>query len=303
MLREKALSIDFSQEDSILQVYPRSPLLSSQRAAWDAIALGHYTQPPHSTPEYAPAQHLISIHLSSFATCEQQWRHQDGSKAKHTYGDITINPASCFVREKWDREVEFLEIYLSSSFLSATARELLDSDAVEILPRPVVRDPLLHSIGFTLKTELESMLKSNTPFPSSIYVESAAHLLSVHLLKYYSTQKPVLRDDGDKLPDYKLKRAIAYIEENIAENISLSAIANEVGMSQHYFCRLFKKSTGVAPYQYVLKARIERAKKLLLQSPLSIAEIALEVGFANQSHFTQSFKRLTGITPRQLLKQ
>jgi AraC family transcriptional regulator len=286
-----------------LQVYPRSPLLSSQQAAWQAIALGYYTQPAHTTPEYAPTQHLISIHLSSPSTCEQQWRHQSGNKEQQAYGDITINPASCFVREKWDREVEFLEIYLSSSFFSTTACEILDSDSVEILPRTVVRDPLIQSIGLTLKTELESRLKKNTTFPSSIYVESAAHLLSVHLLKHYSTHKPVLRDYGNKLPDYKLKRVLAYIEENLDEEISLSAIANEVGMSQHYFSRLFKKSTGITPYQYVLKARIEQAKKLLLQSQLSIAEIALEVGFASQSHFTQSFKRFTGVTPRQLIKQ
>lgn len=74
-------------------------------------------------------------------------------------------------------------------------------------------------------------------------------------------------------------------------------------MSPYHFARTFKHVTGVAPHQYVLKVRLERAKSLLLRGNLSIAEVAHKVGFFDQSHFTRYFKRLVGVTPQILLRQ
>ena len=127
-----------------------------------------------------------------------------------------------------------------------------------------------------------------------------ATALAAHLLRHYSTHKPVLREYVGGLPKYKLKQAIAYINDRLSKNLSLAEIAQEVDMSQHYFCRLFKQSTGISPYQYVLGQRVERAKQLLLQNKLSIAEVAQEVGFSEQSQLTRHLKRATGLTPKQL---
>ena len=74
-------------------------------------------------------------------------------------------------------------------------------------------------------------------------------------------------------------------------------------MSPHYFSRLFKQTTGISPHQYVISCPIERAKDLLKQGKLSIAEIAKEVGFVDQSHLHRYFKRLVGITPKAFFKQ
>ncbi|MER3588991.1 MAG: AraC family transcriptional regulator, partial [Mastigocladus sp. ERB_26_1] len=93
-------------------------------------------------------------------------------------------------------------------------------------------------------------------------------------------------------------QVIAYIQAHLSEDISLEAIATEVGMSRYYFCRLFKQSTGISPHQYVIKCRIDRAKELLLQGQNSIADVAFEVGFTSQSHFTKHFKHLIGMTPK-----
>jgi AraC-like DNA-binding protein len=105
------------------------------------------------------------------------------------------------------------------------------------------------------------------------------------------------------LPPRKLSKALQYMHQHLAEEMSLEAIATHIHISQFYFCRLFKQSMGVTPYQYLLQQRVERAKQLLLQDELSIAEIALEVGFANQSHFCVQFKRWVGISPKQFARQ
>ncbi|MDJ0596910.1 MAG: helix-turn-helix transcriptional regulator [Pleurocapsa sp. MO_226.B13] len=82
-----------------------------------------------------------------------------------------------------------------------------------------------------------------------------------------------------------------------------NAIATEVNMSRYHFCRLFSKSTGISPHQYLIKSRIERAKELLLQKHQSVADVALQVGFTSQSNFTRHFKRLVGATPRKFSSQ
>jgi len=96
----------------------------------------------------------------------------------------------------------------------------------------------------------------------------------------------------------KLQQTIQYINQNLAEDLSLQTLATHIGFSQYYFCRLFKESTGLTPYQYIIQQRIERAKQLLTQDKYSIVDVALQVGFANQSHFCQRFRRITGVSPR-----
>ncbi|WP_370589516.1 helix-turn-helix domain-containing protein [Tychonema sp. LEGE 07203] len=84
--------------------------------------------------------------------------------------------------------------------------------------------------------------------------------------------------------------------------MSLEAIANHIDISSYHFCRLFKQSTGFSPHQYVIQQRVERAKQLLLQGKMSLAEIAIACGFSHQSHLNRHFKRITGVTPKTLLK-
>ena len=95
----------------------------------------------------------------------------------------------------------------------------------------------------------------------------------------------------------KVQRALALIDRRLDERISLQQMAHVAGTSPHCFARLFKRSIGVAPHQYVIRRRLERAKELLEETPLSIAEVALAVGCANQSHFSALFHKATGVTP------
>jgi AraC family transcriptional regulator len=109
----------------------------------------------------------------------------------------------------------------------------------------------------------------------------------IHLLRYHCAFEPKIRDDREGLPPQKLKQAIAYINDRLDKDISLTDIASELDLSQYYFCRLFKKSIGLSPYQYLIQQRIEKAKQLLYQGKQSIAEIAVAVGFCGKSQ-TQS---------------
>jgi AraC-like DNA-binding protein len=100
------------------------------------------------------------------------------------------------------------------------------------------------------------------------------------------------------LPRYKLRRVMAYVDARLGGPISLDDLANVAGVSRFHVHRQFRKSVGVTPREYVLRTRIERAKGLLTESDLTVGEVSGAVGFADQSHFSNIFRRLTAMTPR-----
>ncbi|MBU6418771.1 MAG: AraC family transcriptional regulator [Proteobacteria bacterium] len=95
----------------------------------------------------------------------------------------------------------------------------------------------------------------------------------------------------------RLRRAVDYIESHLGEDVRLRTLASVVGFSVHHFSDVFKAETGLAPHHFLIERRIHRAKELLLETKMPIAEIALEVGFSGQSHLTLNFRKLTGTTP------
>jgi AraC family transcriptional regulator len=183
---------------------------------------------------------------------------------------------------------------LEPTFLSHVAHESIDPDKVEVALTLNKPDPLIWQIVSALKTVLET-----NPEDSAFYAEAMATALAAHFLRYYSTRKQVLQTHEDGLPRYKLKQALDYINAHISENISLAEIATELGMSQYYFCRLFKQSTGITPHAYLIQQRVELSKQLLKQKEGTINDVAIACGFANPSHFARCFRQYTGISPKQ----
>ena len=106
-----------------------------------------------------------------------------------------------------------------------------------------------------------------------------------------------MREVRGGLTHTKLERVIAHIEDNLASKLSLPGIAEIAGISVSHLKTLFRNSTGVPVYEYVLRRRVERAQLLLRNHKMSIAEIALATGFAHQSHLARHMHRILGHTP------
>jgi len=105
----------------------------------------------------------------------------------------------------------------------------------------------------------------------------------------------VVRRDNSEPP--AITRAKRFIEENQCEKLSLSQVAKAVNTSSFYFCKMFKKATGLNFTDYVSRVRTEKAKNLLLNPNLRVSEIAFEVGFQSLTHFNRVFKRVVGQSP------
>jgi AraC-like DNA-binding protein len=100
------------------------------------------------------------------------------------------------------------------------------------------------------------------------------------------------------LAPWQLRAAKEHLEVNFAREISLAELAKITRLSESRFARAFKASTGIPPYTWLLQRRIHRAQELLKDTDLAISNIAIQIGFADQSHFTKAFRRITGTTPR-----
>lgn len=132
---------------------------------------------------------------------------------------------------------------------------------------------------------------------SQFAIDALARLLLVGILRILEPSQ--VQSAWVPLPPRQLREILTHIEANLESEIKLAELAKIHGWSPYYFCRIFKKTTGLTPHQYVLQQRVEKAKKLLGSSSLDLSNIALETGFANQSHFGTIFRRFTGCTPKQ----
>ncbi|HEY9653211.1 MAG TPA: AraC family transcriptional regulator [Coleofasciculaceae cyanobacterium] len=290
MPEEKNPAVDFTIANSFpTNFLLHAPLLSSQNAGWNGIVLEHHCQPAQETPEQDLVKHSISIYLGRTAQYERRANGRVVKERLH-YGDIIING---YQKTRWHNEGEYLLLHLEPSLVAHAAADLLNTDRIEIVQQFKTRDPLIQNLGLALKSELES-----NGIGSRVYAESLFNTLCLHLVRHYSTSGQNVLTNSDSLPKDKLRYAIDYINENLEKDLTLAEIATSVGMSPYHFARAFKQAVGLPPHQYLIKRRIEKAKTLLTQTDLAIAEIAYRVGFASQSHFTTLFRKHTTTTPK-----
>ncbi|MFQ4138513.1 AraC family transcriptional regulator [Nodosilinea sp. PGN35] len=115
-----------------------------------------------------------------------------------------------------------------------------------------------------------------------------------------TTITPTVEVNYKCLTHSRLQQVVDYIQTHLDQELSLAELAEVINVSPTYFAGLFKQKMGISPHQYVIKQRVERAKVMLKKTDYGISDIALQVGFSSHSHLTQQFKRITGMTPKQI---
>lgn len=160
--------------------------------------------------------------------------------------------------------------------------------------------------GFRRDAAIEQLVRSLTfpqmvgPASGPLYVEGVCLALIARLISVEHHHVPDFgKAKVSALPNWRLKRALAYIDANIAEPISLGSVADAAGLTRMYFAAQFRAATGMRPHEFILRRRIERAQDMLLNSGTALVEIALSVGFQTQAHFTTVFKKIVGQTPHR----
>ena len=297
----ESLRVNFvkEKEAAYRRIYQRSPIFSSHAVGWDSLGIAYDWYPVEKIPKVISQQHAIGIFtdVPSPAITE---RYIDGhfKREQVVRGSCVIIPANMSQYAEWNQASGAVTISIDPTVFAQTIHEVVDPDTIELLPLFATPDPFIYQIGVALKSALTK--QGDT---SRLYAETLVNSLILHLLEHYTTIRPNLRETtSGKLPQYKLKQIIDYINAYLDRDLSLKELSSVVEMSPQYFSQLFKQSTGITPHQYVIRCRIEQAKRLIEQRKLSLAEIAIQVGFVDQSHLHRHFKRLVGVTPKNYLK-
>ena len=129
-----------------------------------------------------------------------------------------------------------------------------------------------------------------------LYCDAMAHALAHYLVRRYG--RPVQRDYRPvPLPPWRMRRIVDYIDAHMGDGIRIAALAELVGLSAGHLHRAFRATTGVTPLAFINERRIQRSLTILATEDVSITELALRVGFVSPSHFTRTFRRITGSNP------
>jgi AraC family transcriptional regulator len=149
-----------------------------------------------------------------------------------------------------------------------------------------------------LETALKLPPLIENPAPNDqAYLETLGAVLAHEVVRlYHGAPRARCHAQGGLAP-WQQRVITSYIEEHLAEQLSLTTLAQLVGLSSFYFCRAFKQSFGLPPHRYHIARRIEHAKALLAQPWMSVTEIGMRLGFSDTSAFTAAFRKVTGVTP------
>jgi AraC family transcriptional regulator len=257
----------------------------------------HYRDAPATEVEVPPSTHhsLVLVHRPS-EECEVRY---EGVKrcVPPPAGSILVIPAGIPVRWRWTGRNDSLHVSLEPGLVAQVAAESFDLDPARVAVPPLdqLHLPPLQAAMAAVDAEL-----SGGGAGGSLAAESLANVLVVHLIRHLSAPRRHERERDGKIPQRRLRAVVEYIEEHLDAGPTLEQMAAVARLSTYHFARQFKAATGLPPYQYVIARRVERAKQLLQGGgDLALAEVAAHAGFSDQSHFTQHFKRLVGVTPGQ----
>jgi AraC family transcriptional regulator len=191
-------------------------------------------------------------------------------------------------------------VHILSQVWNRLLTEILqkDSTGVVLQGQSEIEDLFLEDILLKLYKELTCAGKG-----SYRYVESLSQALVVHIIRHYISYKEKPLNGNEQLPGFKFNQVLTYIKQNLSSEITLLQLSSLIGLSPFYFSRLFKATTGLAPYRYITKLRMEHSQRLLLETELPIIHVGLEVGINNPSHFSTFFKQYSGVTPTRYRKR
>ena len=266
---------------------------SSDRLGWPSVFATTQREAPFEGHFRPVGDHLVVVHLSGpVRVCRTL-----AGKAESRLippGGAFVMPGGVEFGVRLEGELDTVHFYLSRALVEEIAEAFAGGAAVDIVPGLGAIDPLLEQIAIGLREQLYDASPA-----SALYVDHLARTAAARLVHAHSTARlksgPRARRSG--LSERQLRRAVDFIETHLEHDPSLPVLAAVTGLSPIYFARQFKLATGLPPYQYLLRRRLERAKRLLSTSDLPIAAIAVDCGFCHQEHLTRVFRRHCGATP------
>jgi AraC-like DNA-binding protein len=249
----------------------------------------------HMTEEIAdgnlPANTLVFMRSES-ESCRHRGRISEQAPARR--GHFGLLPQGAYGRWTFPKASlvahEVMHIYFPSDHLDALAERQGEGRRIEIEDRLTLIDQCLTPLVRAVDAAFDQ------PMVDRLYLDGLVTAIAARLISTHSVGAKRRPERGGLAP-WQLKRACEALDARIDGSIGLIELADIVGLSPTHFSRAFKQSTGLAPFHWLNERRIDKARDLLLNPRIPLAEVALAVGFSAQPHFTTAFRRATGTTP------
>jgi AraC family transcriptional regulator len=280
-------------------------LFESRGEAWRDIKAWVTAMPPTVDTLHIPAVSEPFLAWTTLGEVDfqeredgQPWltnRIQKGSFFLTTGG----NPYHVRWRAVSSEPFETMLVFIELPVLQRALEEVFGNDAARARLRDAsaFNDEGLNSLLGLLREEL---MREQA---SALFVQSLAQAIAIYLARNYGVVDEEIRSSSPSLPGYKLRQITDWMSEHAAEDFNLAQLATQAGLSKFHFQRLFKNGVGVSPARYHINLRMNLARQLLRETKQRIVDIALEVGYADPSHFAKLFRRETGLSPSHYRRQ
>ena len=208
-------------------------------------------------------------------------------------------PYDCRWKALTPEPFQSLAVFIELPVLQRALEEVFGAEASRARLRDISAfiDPALSALMECVREEL--MRKQ----ASALFLQGIAQAIAIHLARNYAETDGDSPSGSPSLPGYKLRQITDWMAEYVAEEFNLDRLAAQSGLSKFYFNRLFKSAVGVSPSRYHITLRMDEAKRMLRESRKSVVDVALDIGYANPSHFAQLFRRETGLSPSDYRRQ
>jgi len=263
----------------------------SAEQPWKGVLLESHLVQPGEIPQHEHPD--LVLHLQLGGDEDFEWWSAGKNAVEHTRpGSMILIPPGTSDRLKWSGASERLIVSVRQSDLAELANDL----GVERNPEFKTNWSLHDASTQHLVTEMGREARRAFPL-GNLYADLLAIGLQTQLLKNYAIDplKTSALKGGISLPS--LKRAMEYINANLAEDVHLESIANELDLSASHFAHEFRNTTGQTPYQYLLDQRMAKAKDLLRRTKLPVQFISASTGFSSPANFVRTFRQRVGLTP------
>lgn len=205
-----------------------------------------------------------------------------------SFFDLTRDPVA-FIAEPFHP----LFFYVPQVAINEVAKELgIKTGSLMCRHGQLVEDGVIESLARALLPALHARQQTN-----ALFVDHALLAFRSHLAQNYLGERPRCLPQSRGLAPWQEHVSKEMMREHVTDGVSLATVATACGLSPCAFINAFKRSTGMSPHQWLIERRIERALLLMRTSDSPLADIALEAGFADQSHFTRAFSARLGVTP------
>ncbi len=286
--------------DEIVHVLSHRPTATTRHREWPGVTVDMYAPLPDISERYPALDHHLICYCPGGSARLVQGRDGQVHESLISAGVSMLMPAGC--DSLWEGSASATARLRIPTALVASAGEETGrrgTSQVEIRNVFATRDPFIEHMARILMGELD-----RAPHPAqTLIVDQVSYALAAHLLRSHNVFEPVVPQVLPALSRAEVARITGYIEDNLDRPIGLFELAAIVNVSRFHFTRLFKRSTGMTAIGFVEQCRIRRARSLIMETAIPLAEIALMTGFADQSHFTRRFHRQVGCTPAAFARE